>query len=457
MVAILLLAGCAREERAFESARSANSVPAYEKFLADYPAAKRHSEAEKLLEELLWSKARDGTVRDDLDAYLHRFPTGAHGTQATQALMKLDWQEADKGDSIAGFRAFMSKWPRGGLEEEALRRIDDLDWKAVDKKVAADLKAFLRANPDGRHYLDAAAALNELLGARNAPTTIRYDYWMYSLPVMVAYHRGYFARRDLAVVLVEGTRNPVRLDQDGWTMLAGVPLGELRSVDRIQHKLKFSHAQYVTTASPIWSALVARRESGLTAVAQLKGKVINEAGGSAPLLDCLEKNGLHFEKDGQKDPEAVTVLVTTNGVFPDQITADAYLVSGYQFNRMEKKSPGAFVVLEHNLEAKYVADPFYTGIDIFNAAFMQQQPETVAGIVAAIDEAVDYIRAHPAEARLVWVNYGADKDLMPLIPLPEYLKSDDRVYAAALRKCGFDSFREETYLVGPAARSPATR
>ena len=77
---VALLAGCSRERDAWRSAQAADTVPAYETFLRDYPASPHANAATQRIAQLAEDEAWQVTVaRDDVpgyDAFLARFPSG---------------------------------------------------------------------------------------------------------------------------------------------------------------------------------------------------------------------------------------------------------------------------------------------------------------------------------------------------------------------------------------------
>src|SRR6202167_4236306 len=78
--AVLGLAGCSRQQRDWEKARTANSAEADEQFLKSYPSGEYTAQAQARLKELNeehdWQKARDADTPEAYQAFLKQYPEG---------------------------------------------------------------------------------------------------------------------------------------------------------------------------------------------------------------------------------------------------------------------------------------------------------------------------------------------------------------------------------------------
>jgi SPOR domain len=86
LTVLVLLAGCSRERDDWRSAQAADTVPAYETFLRDYPASPHANAATQRIAQLAEDEAWQLTLtRDDVpayDAFLSRFPAGNWASEA---------------------------------------------------------------------------------------------------------------------------------------------------------------------------------------------------------------------------------------------------------------------------------------------------------------------------------------------------------------------------------------
>jgi len=89
-IALLVLAGCSRQESAWREAERQDSVAAYEAYLRDYPAG-AHAPAARtrladLREQQEWDRALRFNTPEAFQRYLSRYPSGRYAQAARERL-----------------------------------------------------------------------------------------------------------------------------------------------------------------------------------------------------------------------------------------------------------------------------------------------------------------------------------------------------------------------------------
>jgi SPOR domain len=86
ILAVVLAAGCSRQQSDWEKTRAANTTDAYELFLKKYPSGEFSAQAQArvkgLYEERDWQKARDTDSAEAYQAFLKEYPEGKYTDEA---------------------------------------------------------------------------------------------------------------------------------------------------------------------------------------------------------------------------------------------------------------------------------------------------------------------------------------------------------------------------------------
>jgi hypothetical protein len=93
LVCAALLAGCGREQKDWEAARTAGTIAAFEGFLAEHASSKFADSAELHLETLSWAAVQAGASREDYIAFVKRFP---RSSWAAEAANRSQWFDVKK-------------------------------------------------------------------------------------------------------------------------------------------------------------------------------------------------------------------------------------------------------------------------------------------------------------------------------------------------------------------------
>lgn len=101
------LIGCNRAEKDWTEAKQANTIPAYEKFLANHPQGVHVEEAKNSIDALDWKDAEVKGTIDAYEGYLRVHPGGIHAVEV------LDWDKtiAKGAPAPSEYSDFHRKYP----------------------------------------------------------------------------------------------------------------------------------------------------------------------------------------------------------------------------------------------------------------------------------------------------------------------------------------------------------
>lgn len=105
----LALGACADP---FATAQKADTVEAYEQYLAENPTGRFHLQASSRLESLYLEKARAEKSLEAYDAYLARFPEGALYEKAITEREQFLFDWARHNDTLEAWEKFLAEYPR---------------------------------------------------------------------------------------------------------------------------------------------------------------------------------------------------------------------------------------------------------------------------------------------------------------------------------------------------------
>lgn len=115
---LVLLAGCADP---FGDAKKADTIEAWEQFLASKPGGTDKMMAEKRLEELLVKRAEDSKKLEDYDAVLKRFPKSKKKKDMQAGRANAAFAAAEAAATVEGWEAFLkqNEFADGALKKRA--------------------------------------------------------------------------------------------------------------------------------------------------------------------------------------------------------------------------------------------------------------------------------------------------------------------------------------------------
>ena len=237
------------------------------------------------------------------------------------------------------------------------------------------------------------------------------------LPFFVARDQGFFAKHGIDIELVRLESSPAIAaavasgDVDFATTLAFAVAVTTEARD--PGLLKVFLVDSATPEQNL-SALVTRKDSGITKVEDLRGKTIGSFPGPTALIffgKVLEKHGLDAKKD-------VKIVELAGGL---QIQA---LMSG-QVDALNTYEPIASrAVVEHNAVTYFkgavetdVINPWQAGVNAVSRKLISDRPDVARGVIAAMYDAIDFIRAHPEDAKKSLKLAGIPDAVIPALPV----------------------------------------
>jgi len=123
----VLLAGC--HNLAWQRARSADSINAYEAFLKRYPESPHRTDARERLEQTSWAEARSDESVLRYERFLKAFPASEHAQEARMRLRQAEFQSVSRHRTSAKSKQdFIAKYPG---TEEAVAVSKDLQTMAI--------------------------------------------------------------------------------------------------------------------------------------------------------------------------------------------------------------------------------------------------------------------------------------------------------------------------------------
>lgn len=165
-----LIAGCSDPQGDWESARKADTQPAYDAFLAEYPQGEYAERARARLEEMereeAWDAAQSEGLAKSYAAFLNQYPDGAHSEEAMQRRTRLEregeWKRLSRQGEVTlpRLREFVASYPDGREADRARTMIASLEEQettgareavagdtAIQEPVAGDTPAVAQTAP----------------------------------------------------------------------------------------------------------------------------------------------------------------------------------------------------------------------------------------------------------------------------------------------------------------------
>ena len=113
LAAALSLSACSDP---LAEAQKADTIEAYEKFVAENPSNPRLFQAAARLEELYFEKAKASGDLADFDAWLEKFPKGALREKVEEARQDTVWRLAQTTNTAEAWQKFLDEYPKATRE-----------------------------------------------------------------------------------------------------------------------------------------------------------------------------------------------------------------------------------------------------------------------------------------------------------------------------------------------------
>jgi len=144
LLALAVVAGCDRQESAWQEARDADTVSAYQAFIEEYPESAQAEQAEQRIRDLRrserWDQARDADSVEAYQEFLADFPDGPEADQARGRLADLErereWEDLRQSNDIEALRDFAERHRGDPLADQARQRAEELEAQAREAEQA---------------------------------------------------------------------------------------------------------------------------------------------------------------------------------------------------------------------------------------------------------------------------------------------------------------------------------
>jgi hypothetical protein len=175
---MVLASGCDRQQAAWQEARDADTITAYEAYVQEYGDSLQASEAEQRIRVLraaeLWKQTRQAEAVEPYQRFLEQFPDSQEADQARARLAEIErqneWEALRTSTDIDALRSFAGRYGDYPVGQEAQQRITDLE--EAQAREQAQLEAE-RAEEAARTHRVQLAALRSEQGARDGASTLQ--------------------------------------------------------------------------------------------------------------------------------------------------------------------------------------------------------------------------------------------------------------------------------------------
>ena len=269
---------------------------------------------------------------------------------------------------------------------------------------------------------------------------VSYEYAHNSLPLFIAIEQGYFSNKNIRVELQEITSN-TRFDvsSSSWDLSIGYPIKNLPNNKGLFDYIRLCHAQYMTTNGDMIHGLVVRSDLGIKTVDDLKGKVLAEPGIFPGMEEMFTAKGISWSGKGASN---VTILLNTGGDYLGQ--GSGSYTWGEEAMRLVEEKKDKFMILDKNLAAQYICDPYYLNVSIVRASLFMSDERLIWDTLQALDEAVVFIKSNPERARkaIPKTFTGYTETAAQKLPLPAWHLSSEKPNFENLRKVRWRNLSE---------------
>jgi NitT/TauT family transport system substrate-binding protein len=290
----------------------------------------------------------------------------------------------------------------------------------------------------------------KVAGSSSQPAQVRVSYVPATtvLPLHVAEAQGYFEEQGLDVTLQEASNIsdiPATLGRQ-FDIALGTATDLIRAggagVDVVQMA-----GNTIDTKDNPFVQLMVRKDSGIKTISDLQGRKV----GTPTLGGVIHQAVLYSAKQAGAQPAEIQGVEAPSPTLPDQLKAGRVeAVEALEPFATTMKKNGA-VSLGDPFAA--IGQPLATNFWIANGDWARENPAVVRKYVAALEQAVSYIRDNPQPARKILQGYTKmPPKIAKIVPLPTWdfeIRTDDLAkWIAVLKDVGrFQGDVEPTDLV----------
>lgn len=268
---------------------------------------------------------------------------------------------------------------------------------------------------------------NPVQSPQEEKQTVKWGYHPISLnlPVFVAQQQGFFDKNGLKVELKpfqdgQQVNNAVFTEKlDGG--MVGLPIFLAAQASSDTLKIRIINVQLENENNPVYELVVSKT---INSYKDLEGKRIGyypaTPASAISLQAVLDKNNIH----ATIEPSSPTTLV------PAFESGQYVAIFGLSPQTTLAKKKGLGISIEKN--KAIVAEsmrilPLPVGAYLLSNQFVEKRPETAERVILSLDQAMDFIRSHPDQARRALEAYLPDqqKTLISSMPIYDYWKSTE--------------------------------
>lgn len=272
---------------------------------------------------------------------------------------------------------------------------------------------------------------------------VTWEHANWSLPLLVAHEKGYFAEAGVNVSLhkLEGAVTSHISETD---IINGHGLYLMSQSDATPEAVRFVHPMSMRKGGDMIKGLLAKRTMGVRTWEDFKAKkksiALGRSGDSGLIIDLLRSKGLTVFGN---DSDITSFLVGYSKRFAEVDDAIALYGWSSDVRRVMEEKPNSYVLLGKNLECEAMANPYYVACTYVNVKACATKQESLRRYISAIDKAIGFVRQHPRKALEIVPHYS---DWQPeeaaLFGVYHYDKSAEEPDFNAIQKARDKDLRE---------------
>jgi hypothetical protein len=177
LVLLALASGCDRQEAAWQEAREADTITAYEAYVAEYADGDQVGEAERRIRALraaeLWEQTREAETVEPYRRFLEQFPDSGQAEEARTRLEQInrqnEWATLRTSSDVDALRAFAARYAGQPVGQEAEQRVEELERAQAREQARLEAE---RAEEAARTHRVQLAALRSREVAQNGASAL---------------------------------------------------------------------------------------------------------------------------------------------------------------------------------------------------------------------------------------------------------------------------------------------
>lgn len=254
---------------------------------------------------------------------------------------------------------------------------------------------------------------------------VKVGYIDLPTPIFIAREKGFFEKANLDIQLQKFSNSNL--------LIEALERGELDATAPIGYSTLFAfenrksgtfkvYSGYSENQNTRWSAIVTKKDGGISTPENLKGKRIVIGSGKSPKSQAeLVLQGL-----GLKISDVELVGVDRNLILPTFAKEEisAFIGTEPTIALLTEKANG--IIFVSSPRVKYILDPYPTAGAVLSASFLQAKPKIVDDFVDAVNAAIDFVKTSESESRKIFGKYLDLEDVIATkMGLPNFERADE--------------------------------